>query len=151
VRFDRTALVATAVALAAVVATPHAQVTYGRLVRAAAEPQNWLHYWGDLQGTHFSPLKSITPANVAQFLNYKLDVFVVGFFAGTASVGRYTLAVSLAQLLWLMSNSVASVLLPKVAASTASSDDGGSPARPAKPRPGDRVAGRVGGRKRGPG
>lgn len=57
-------------------------------------------------------------ANVAQFLNYKLDVFVVGFFAGAASVGRYTLAVSLGQLLWLMSNSVASVLLPKIAAST---------------------------------
>jgi len=55
-------------------------------------------------------------ANAAQFLNYKLDVFVVGFFAGKASVGRYTLAVSLAQLLWLMSNSVASVLLPKIAA-----------------------------------
>ncbi|HEX7294920.1 MAG TPA: polysaccharide biosynthesis C-terminal domain-containing protein [Pyrinomonadaceae bacterium] len=55
-------------------------------------------------------------ANAAQFLNYKLDVFVVGFFAGTASVGRYTLAVSLGQLLWLMSNSVASVLLPKIAA-----------------------------------
>jgi len=46
VRFDRTALVATAVALAAVVATPLAQVTYARLVRAAAEPQNWLSYGG---------------------------------------------------------------------------------------------------------
>lgn len=57
-------------------------------------------------------------ANLAQFLNYKLDVFVVGFFAGAASVGRYTLAVSLGQLLWLMSNSVANVLLPKVAAAT---------------------------------
>jgi O-antigen/teichoic acid export membrane protein len=57
-------------------------------------------------------------ANSAQFLNYKLDIFIVSFFAGSASVGRYTLAVSLAQLLWLMSNSVASVLLPKVAAST---------------------------------
>jgi stage V sporulation protein B len=57
-------------------------------------------------------------ANTAQFLNYKLDVFVVGFFAGATSVGRYTLAVSLAQLLWLMSNSVATVLLPKVAAAT---------------------------------
>lgn len=57
-------------------------------------------------------------ANSAQFLNYRLDVFIVGYFAGFASVGRYTLAVSLGQLLWLMSNSVASVLLPKVAAST---------------------------------
>jgi O-antigen/teichoic acid export membrane protein len=65
-------------------------------------------------------------ANVAQFLNYKLDVFVVGFFAGAASVGRYTLAVSLGQLLWLMSNSVATVLLPKVAAST---DDRGKSIR----------------------
>lgn len=57
-------------------------------------------------------------ANTAQFLNYRLDVFVVGFFAGATSVGRYTLAVSLGQLLWLMSNSVATVLLPKVAAAT---------------------------------
>ena len=57
-------------------------------------------------------------ANTAQFLNYRLDVFVVGFFLGAAAVGRYTLAVSLGQLLWLMSNSVASVLLPKVAAAT---------------------------------
>jgi PQQ-dependent dehydrogenase (methanol/ethanol family) len=39
-------------------------VTWDRLKNAAAEPQNWLHYWGDLQGTHFSPLKQITPANV---------------------------------------------------------------------------------------
>jgi O-antigen/teichoic acid export membrane protein len=56
-------------------------------------------------------------SNVAQFLNYRLDVFIVSMFAGAASLGRYTLAVSLAQLLWLMSNSFASVLLPKVAAS----------------------------------
>lgn len=41
-------------------------VTFERLRNAAAEPQNWLHYWGDLQGTHFSSLKSITPANVGQ-------------------------------------------------------------------------------------
>jgi len=56
-------------------------------------------------------------SNLAQFLNYRLDVFIVSLFAGAASLGRYTLAVSLAQLLWLMSNSFASVLLPKVAAS----------------------------------
>jgi len=56
-------------------------------------------------------------SNVAQFLNYRLDVFIVSIFAGAASLGRYTLAVSLAQLLWLMSNSFAAVLLPKVAAS----------------------------------
>jgi alcohol dehydrogenase (cytochrome c) len=39
-------------------------VTYSRLKNAPAEPQNWLTYWGDLRGTHYSGLKSITPANV---------------------------------------------------------------------------------------
>lgn len=38
-------------------------VTYDRLLHAAAEPQNWLTYWGDLQGTHYSGLKQITPSN----------------------------------------------------------------------------------------
>ena len=75
---------------------------------------------GDLSGLKetFAFALPCYAANVAQFLNYKLDVFVVGYLAGTASVGRYTLAVSLGQLLWLMSNSVATVLLPKVAASS---------------------------------
>jgi alcohol dehydrogenase (cytochrome c) len=40
-------------------------VTYDRLLRARSEPQNWLMYWGDYQGTHYSSLSSITPANVA--------------------------------------------------------------------------------------
>jgi PQQ-dependent dehydrogenase (methanol/ethanol family) len=40
-------------------------VTYARLKNARAEPRNWLTYWGDYQGTHYSRLDSITPANVA--------------------------------------------------------------------------------------
>jgi O-antigen/teichoic acid export membrane protein len=55
-------------------------------------------------------------ANLTQFLNYRLDVFVVSFFSGYASVGRYTLAVGLGQLIWLLSNAAATVLLPKIAA-----------------------------------
>jgi PQQ-dependent dehydrogenase (methanol/ethanol family) len=39
-------------------------VTSDRLRNSKAEPQNWLMYWGDYQGTHFSPLKQIDPANV---------------------------------------------------------------------------------------
>jgi alcohol dehydrogenase (cytochrome c) len=39
-------------------------VTYDRLRHAKAEPENWLMYWGDYQGTHFSPLKQIDAANV---------------------------------------------------------------------------------------
>ncbi len=45
---------------------PAGGVTYDRLRRAAAEPQNWLTYWGDYQGTHFSALKQITADNVKQ-------------------------------------------------------------------------------------
>ena len=41
-------------------------VTYQRLLNAKAEPHNWLMYWGNYQGTHYSPLSSITPQNVGQ-------------------------------------------------------------------------------------
>lgn len=54
--------------------------------------------------------------NLTQFLNYRLDVFIVSFFAGYASVGRYTLAVGLGQLIWMLSTAAATVLLPKIAA-----------------------------------
>jgi PQQ-dependent dehydrogenase (methanol/ethanol family) len=40
-------------------------VTNARLLNSAAEPQNWLTYWGDLRGTHYSGLKQITPANAS--------------------------------------------------------------------------------------
>lgn len=39
-------------------------VSFARLKNAAAEPQNWLTYWGDLKGQHYSGLRQITPANV---------------------------------------------------------------------------------------
>ncbi len=41
-------------------------VSFGRLKNAASEPQNWLTYWGDYAGTHYSRLTQITPANVSQ-------------------------------------------------------------------------------------
>jgi alcohol dehydrogenase (cytochrome c) len=41
-------------------------VTSDRLRNAGAEPQNWLMYWGDYQGTHYSALAQITAANVRQ-------------------------------------------------------------------------------------
>jgi alcohol dehydrogenase (cytochrome c) len=42
---------------------PDFNVTFARLKNAAAEPHNWLTYWGDLRGTHYSGLKQVTPAN----------------------------------------------------------------------------------------
>src|SRR5262249_7606821 len=40
-------------------------VTYERLRNSDREPQNWMHYWGNYQGTHYSALKQITKSNVA--------------------------------------------------------------------------------------
>jgi PQQ-dependent dehydrogenase (methanol/ethanol family) len=39
-------------------------VSAERLIKSAAEPHNWLMYWGDYQGTHYSALKQIDTTNV---------------------------------------------------------------------------------------
>ena len=41
-------------------------VTYDQLRNSNAQPQNWMHYWGNYQGTHYSALKEVTTANVAR-------------------------------------------------------------------------------------
>jgi len=40
------------------------EVSFERLRHAAAEPQNWLTYWGDYGGQHFSSLNKINTSNV---------------------------------------------------------------------------------------
>lgn len=39
-------------------------LTFERLLRAQAEPQNWLMYWGNYDGTHYSSLKQIDKSTV---------------------------------------------------------------------------------------
>jgi PQQ-dependent dehydrogenase (methanol/ethanol family) len=41
-------------------------LSFARLRDSEAEPQNWLTYWGDYQGHHFSSLSQVTPVNVKQ-------------------------------------------------------------------------------------
>jgi len=41
-------------------------LTFDRLRNSSAEPQNWLTYWGDYQGTHYSRLSQIDASNVAR-------------------------------------------------------------------------------------
>jgi alcohol dehydrogenase (cytochrome c) len=41
-------------------------LTFERIRNASAEPQNWLTYWGDYQGRHFSALKEINSTNIRQ-------------------------------------------------------------------------------------
>lgn len=57
--------------------------------------------------------------NLVQFLNYRLDLFLVAAFVGIREVGFYALAVALGQLLWIVSGSVAFALLPRVASGSA--------------------------------
>ena len=55
-------------ALAAVIVTAsyelHAQVSYDRILKAAAEPHNWLTYGGTLMNQRYSLLNQITSDNV---------------------------------------------------------------------------------------
>jgi O-antigen/teichoic acid export membrane protein len=55
--------------------------------------------------------------SVMQFLNYRLDMFVVNYFTGTINVGFYAVAVSLAELLWYLPDAAGFVLFPKTASS----------------------------------
>lgn len=57
--------------------------------------------------------------NSAQFLCYRIDVFLVGAMLGTAAVGLYTLAVSLGEMLWMLTTPLATVLFPHFSASEA--------------------------------
>ena len=58
---------------------------------------------------------TIHVGNLTQFFNYRLDSFIVNFFLGTAAVGLYLQASLLGETLWLLSSSMASVLLPTIA------------------------------------
>ena len=52
-----------------------------------------------------------------QFLNFRLDTFIVNFYLGISAVGIYTLSGSFAELLWMISRPIGTVLMPKVAGS----------------------------------
>jgi len=54
--------------------------------------------------------------NLAQFLNYRLDMFLIGYFLGPAAVGFYAVAVGMAERLWMIPGALATVLFPRVSA-----------------------------------
>lgn len=71
---------------------------------------------------HLAPLRAALKfgrrawsADVLQFLNYRLDLFILAAFASRADVGRYSLAVSLTMLAWLAPSAIGQVLLPRTA------------------------------------
>ena len=54
-------------------------------------------------------------ANLAQFLNYRFDTWVVQHFERSEALGLYSLAGNLAMMFWILPRSVSTVLLPAMA------------------------------------
>ncbi len=54
------------------------------------------------------------PTGVVSFLNLRSDQFLLGYLAGSASVGQYSVAVTLAELLLFFPRSLATALLPRI-------------------------------------
>jgi O-antigen/teichoic acid export membrane protein len=52
--------------------------------------------------------------NLAQFLNYRLDMFLVAYFLTTTDVGHYSLAVGITEKLWMVPGSIATILFPRI-------------------------------------
>lgn len=61
--------------------------------------------------------------NLVSFLNYRTDIFLVNLFVGPAGAGIYSIAVRLVEQLWIISQAVSTVLLPRLSAMTG--DDAG--------------------------
>lgn len=55
-------------------------------------------------------------SNIATFLHYRIDIYVLGAFWGAGAAGIYAVAVPATEVVWLVSNAVSAVLLPFVSA-----------------------------------
>jgi len=53
-------------------------------------------------------------SNILTLLSYRLDIFLLAYLSDPISVGHYSVAVTLAETIWLLPNSVSLVLLPRV-------------------------------------
>ena len=66
-------------------------------------------HWGVIRDTLSFGLR-LQPASVLNFLNYRLDILLLGHLSDQASVGFYVVAVALAEKLWLLSRSMSIAL-----------------------------------------
>ena len=54
--------------------------------------------------------------NIFQFLNYRIDMFLVAYFLDVTALGYYVIAVSMAERLWIIPKSMATILFPRISA-----------------------------------
>jgi O-antigen/teichoic acid export membrane protein len=52
--------------------------------------------------------------NLAQFLNYRLDILLISAFLAPDAVGYYSIAVGMAETIWILPGAIATVLFPRV-------------------------------------
>ncbi|WHY61466.1 flippase [Cytobacillus firmus] len=57
-------------------------------------------------------------SNVLSFINYRADIYLISMFLNPAAVGLYGVAVSIAERLWIVSQSISSVLYPVISSSS---------------------------------
>lgn len=69
--------------------------------------------WRLLKDTVHYGLKGYL-GSIIQFLNYRLDMFLVAYFLDVTAVGYYAIAVGMAERLWIIPQSMAKILFPKV-------------------------------------
>ena len=62
--------------------------------------------------------------NFLQYLNYRVDLFILNAYTSRADVGVYSLAVSLTTLGWVLPNALHTVLFPRTASVAAAADAG---------------------------
>lgn len=60
----------------------------------------------------------VQAGNIIQLLNYRLSFYLLDYFSGKAAVGVFSMAVSLAEVLWIIANSFAVNLYSKISNST---------------------------------
>ncbi|MDJ0751166.1 MAG: polysaccharide biosynthesis C-terminal domain-containing protein [Woeseiaceae bacterium] len=61
-------------------------------------------------------------SNTTTFLIYRTDIFLVNWFMGATAVGLYTIAVHIAEKMWMISTSVTTVFFPRVSESSGRSE-----------------------------
>lgn len=61
-------------------------------------------------------------ASLLQYLNYRLDIWLVQYFCGSHALGLYSLAANLAMMLWMLPKATSSVLMPTMASGGTGTD-----------------------------
>jgi len=54
--------------------------------------------------------------NAAQYLSYRIDIIIMAYFLSSAAIGYYSIAVGIAERLWMIPSSLAIVLFPRISA-----------------------------------